>query len=172
MHGASLHRPAAVRRIESACIGLACAALLALVVLVTAEVVARSFFNFSFELVDEVGGYLLAALSFFALAPSLAGGAFHSVEFIQHKLAAGARQRLVFAFTLLSLAFTGVMLGVVVRYVWRSWVQQDVASTLLQTPLWIPQLVMIVGLAALAVTLTAQGIGQWRSWPRDAGERP
>jgi TRAP-type transport system small permease protein len=166
----NLPRPTAAQRIESACAWLAGASLLVLVVLVTAEVVARSFFNYSFEVVDEVGGYLLAALSFFALAPSLAAGSFHSVEFVQHRLSPVARRRSALAFQALSLAFTLALGSVLCRFVWRSWVQQDVAPTHLQTRLWIPQLVMVCGVAALAITLLSLLVQQWRAASRPEGE--
>jgi TRAP-type C4-dicarboxylate transport system permease small subunit len=159
----NLPRPAAVRGLESACGWLAGASLLVLVVLVTAEVVARSFFHYSFEIVDEVGGYLLAALSFFALAPSLAAGSFHSVELVQQRISPAARRRSALAFQAISLAFTLVLGAVLCRHVWRSWVQQDVAPTHLQTSLWIPQLVMVCGIAAMAITLLGLLVAQWRT---------
>ena len=172
MQDLHLARPVAVLRLEAACTRLAGASLIILVVLVTAEVVARSFFHYSFELVDEVGGYLLAALSFFALAPSFAHGSFHSVEFFQQRISPVARHRLALAFHLLSLAFTLTLGFVLCRTVWRSWLQEDLAPTHLQTPLWIPQLVMVVGILALALTLMSTLFQRWRANEDSSGGVP
>jgi len=145
-------RPA-LSRLERGCLGASGVCLLALVVLIAGEVVARSVFRYSFEVVDELGGYLLVALTFLSLAPALAAGAFHSVELLQSRVSAIARRRWRAGFHAMSLAFALVMTFTVVRYVWRTFSQGDVASTTLQTPLWIPQSTMIVGLIALTVTL-------------------
>jgi len=124
-----------------------------MVVLIAGEVVARSVFRYSFEVVDELGGYLLVALTFLSLAPALAAGAFHSVELVQSRLSAIARRRWRAGFLAMSLGFSLVMTFTVLRYVWRTFSQGDVASTSLQTPLWIPRSAMVVGLTALTVTL-------------------
>jgi TRAP-type C4-dicarboxylate transport system permease small subunit len=151
--GAGLAPRAPLPRIERWSLAAAGACLVAMVVLIAAEVVARSVFHFSFEVVDELGGYLLVALSFLALAPSLAAGAFHSVNLVQRRLSAASRRVTALAFTLLSIAFAAVMTFTTARYVWRTFAQGDVAPTSLQTPLWIPQVTMVVGLFALLLAL-------------------
>ncbi|RYF34983.1 MAG: TRAP transporter small permease [Comamonadaceae bacterium] len=140
-------------RLVQACLLLSSLSMVAMVVLISAEVIARSFFHYSFEIVDEVGAYLLVAVSFLALAPAQAAGSFHSVELIQERLSARAQRIWQRVFLTLSLVFALTMLGTITRYVWRTWQQSDVASTVLQTPLWIPQSVMIVGMACLCVVL-------------------
>ena len=148
--------------VEKVCLWLAGIALLVLVALVCAEVVARSVFHFSFEFVEEVGGYLLATLSFCALAPALAAGSFHRVEFIQQRMSATARRIAEMMFLSLALVFTLVMTWFLTRFVWRSYAQQDVAPTALQTPLWIPELSMTIGMGAMAITLAAALVAQAR----------
>lgn len=147
------HRQPGLSRLERVCLGASGVCLLALVLLIAGEVVARSVFRYSFEVVDELGGYLLVALTFLSLAPALAAGAFHSVELLQSRLSAIARRRWRAGFHAMSLAFALVMTFTVIRYVWRTFSQGDVASTSLQTPLWIPQSAMVIGLIALTVTL-------------------
>ena len=140
-------------RVENACLWLTGACLVALVAVIMVEVVTRSLFHYSFELVDEVGGYLTVAVTFLALAPAQARKAFHSVELVQRRLSARAQRRWQAGFLGFSLAFALVTLGMSVRFVWRSWQQGEVASTAWQTPLWIPQCVMLLGMAALCFTL-------------------
>ncbi len=135
------------------CLVLSSLSLVAMVALIAAEIVARSFFHYSFEVVDEVGAYLLVAVSFLGLAPAHAAGSFHSVELVQERLSVRAQRISQKFFLTLSLVFALTMLGTITRYVWRTWQQSDVASTVLQTPLWIPQSVMILGMACLCVVL-------------------
>lgn len=153
-------------KLERACLWAAGACLVGMGLLIGAEVVARSVFHYSFEVVDELGGYLLVGVSFFSLAPSWANGSFHSVELVQKRLGAGARRASQLIFALLSLAFAGVMLFTIARYAWRSYVQDVVASTSLQTPLWLPQSAMVLGMGALGLSLIG---GLWRA-RRQGGE--
>lgn len=146
-------RPPPLGRVERACLAAAGTCLVAMVLLIGAEVLARSFFHYSFEVVDELGGYLLVAVSFLSLAPALASGAFHSVELVRSRLSPRAGQWSDRLFGALSLLFAGVMLFTIARYVWQTHAQGDVAPTSLQTPLWIPQLSMPLGMLALLWTL-------------------
>jgi TRAP-type C4-dicarboxylate transport system permease small subunit len=139
--------------VERGCLAASGVALVAMVLMIGAEVLARSFFHHSFEVVDELGGYLLVALSFLSLAPALASDSFHTVELVQRRLSAAARRATQRVFTLLALAFALVMAFAIARYVWRSYAQGDVASTSLQTPLWIPQITMLLGMLALVLAL-------------------
>ena len=140
-------------RVVQMCVVLSSLSLMTMVALIVAEIVARSFFHYSFEVVDEVGAYLLVAVSFLALAPAQAAGSFHSVELIQERLSTRVQRISKKFFLTLSLVFSLTMLGTITRYVWRTYQQSDVAPTVLQTPLWIPQSVMIVGMASLCIVL-------------------
>ena len=133
-----------------------------LVILV--EVVTRSLFRFSFEVVDEVGGYLTVAVSFLALAPAQARKAFHNVALVQNRLSAGARTAWLAFFHLLALVFSLTVTVAMVRYVYRSWQQGDAASTVMRTPLWIPQSVMVVGMAVLCLVLAAELVAAIRAF--------
>ena len=138
--------------VERAC-RIACeTALLAMVVLISAEVVARTA-HFSLEIVDEIGGYLLSALTFLSLPVALIGGAYHQVEYVQQRLSQRGRAIGGIVFTLLSLVFALVLIWQLWRLVYRSLVSSVTAPTLLGTPVWIPQSVMLIGVAALIYSL-------------------
>lgn len=153
-------------RVEAACLWFACACLTAMLVMILVEVVSRSLFRFSFEVSDEVGGYLTVALSFLALAPAQARKAFHNVALVHGRLSASVRRRCNIVFLVLSLACALAILAASARYVYRSWQQGDVASTVLHTPLWIPQAVMVVGMLALCWVLLAELLALVRSRAR------
>jgi len=132
---------------------LACeVTLLAMVVLISAEVVARMA-NFSFEFVDEIGGYLLSALTFLSLPVALIGGAYHQVEYVRQRLTPRGRAIGGIVFTLLSLLFAVALLWQLWRLVSRSFASNVMAPTLLGTPLWMPQSAMLIGVAALIYSL-------------------
>ena len=138
--------------VERAC-RIACeTALLAMVVLISAEVVARMA-HFSFEIVDEIGGYLLSALTFLSLPVALIGGAYHQVEYVQQRLSRRRRAIGGIVFTLLSLVFSLALIWQLWRLVYRSLASSVTAPTLLGTPVWIPQSVMLIGVAALIYSL-------------------
>lgn len=149
-------RAGALAKLEAACLWLTCACLVAMLVMILVEVIARSFFHFSFEVVDEMGGYLTVAVSFLALAPALARKAFHNVSLVQSRLGPRAQAGWQAFFHLLALAFSLTVTVAMVRYVYRSWQQGDTASTVMRTPLWIPQTVMVVGMAVLCILLAAE----------------
>ena len=132
---------------------LACEIMLVvMVVLTTIEVVLRQF-HISLEMADEIGGYLLAALTFMSLSVALAGDSFHKVEFLQNRLGLLGKRIMAVVFNLLSLVFAGFMEWQLYRLVTRSYNSEVMASTQLATPLWIPQSAMLIGMTLLIITL-------------------
>jgi TRAP-type C4-dicarboxylate transport system permease small subunit len=156
--------------VERACRGLCEATLVAMVVLISAEVVARTM-SFSFEIVDEIGGYLLSALTFLSLPVALIGGAYHQVEYIQLRLNRRGRTISGIVFTLLSLVFALALLWQLWRLVYRSLVSNVTAPTLLGTPLWFPQSAMLIGVAALVYSLVRLLLVHGRELRRRASDR-
>lgn len=157
-------RAAVVPRLEAACLWLTGACLVAMLLVILVEVVTRSLFRFSFEVVDEMGGYLTVAVSFLALAPAQARKAFHNVALVQNRVSARARSAWLACFHLLALAFSLTVTFAMVRYVFRSWQQGDAASTVMRTPLWIPQSVMVIGMAVLCLVLAAELVAAIRAF--------
>ncbi len=139
--------------VERACRMLSELALVVMIVLIVSEMIARGGFNYSFEVVDEVGAYLLVALTFLSLPVCLASNAFHRVEFVLVRLAPRGRIVARMVFTTLILLFTLVLDFYLARVVLQSYEQEAMAMTRLLTPFWIPQLSMPIGLSALAFTL-------------------
>jgi TRAP-type C4-dicarboxylate transport system permease small subunit len=139
--------------IEHVCEIICAVALVAMMVLIGAEVLVRSVLGFSLQITDEIGGYLLVAISFLSLPVAEAHGAFHHVEFVQSRL--GERGRLVsrLVFDLLSLAFCVLLDWQLIRVEIATWRSGDVAPTILATPLWIPEMAMAIGTTVLCFTL-------------------
>jgi TRAP-type C4-dicarboxylate transport system permease small subunit len=136
-------------------------ALWAMALLISAEIVLRGAFDTSLELTDEVGGYLLVAISFLALPSCLADDAFHRVEFIAARLSPRVRAAMRLGFDLLCFGFAAILEWQLIRLVLRSWQQDAMAASLLATPLWIPQLAMPVGIGVLLATLVRSLAADW-----------
>ena len=139
--------------VERACELLCGLCLLSMIVLIGTEAVCRNLLGFSLEVADELGGYLLVAAGFLSLPVAQAHGAFHQVELVQSRLQPRTRLALQLAFDLLALAGSLVLAWQLVRLEIGTYRSDDVAPTLLATPLWIPRLAMPAGMALLCFTL-------------------
>jgi len=139
--------------VERLC-NLACMmALIVMLGVIGVDIMTRAVFNFSFEVSDELGGYMLVAITFISLAVCQVNDSFHHVEFVQSRLSARGRALSHVIFDLLSLAFCTALLWQLVRFEMSSWRFDDHAPTYLATPLWIPRLAMVVGAAALLFSM-------------------
>src|SRR5262245_33747409 len=137
-------------------------ALLVMLVLVAVDIVTRALFNFSFEVSDEVGGYMLVVISFLSLSACHVHGSFHQVEFVQARLSPRARSISQLTFGLLSLAAAVLLAWQFIRLELSSWRFGDVAPTYLATPQWLPKLPMALGMIALAFSLCRTIIAEAR----------
>lgn len=127
--------------------------MIGMIVLILAEVVLRTFFNSTTEHSDELVGYLLVGVSFFSLALCQSTGAFHRVEMVQVRLGPHGRAVSSLVFDLLSFGYIALTDWYFLQFVMSSYRREAHASTMLATPLWIPETVMIVGATMLLVVL-------------------
>ncbi|MBN9089943.1 MAG: TRAP transporter small permease [Reyranella sp.] len=127
--------------------------MIGMIVLILAEVVLRGAFNSTTEHSDELVGYLLVGVSFFSLALCQGQGAFHRVEMVQARLGPRGKALSALLFDLLSLGYVALTGWYFLQFVMSSWRREAQASTVLATPLWIPETVMVVGAVMLLVML-------------------
>lgn len=127
--------------------------LIAMIVLIGAEAIARNVFATSLQITDEIGGYLLVALTFLSMSVAEANGAFHRVELVQSRLRSSAQLISQIIFDVISLSASLLVTWQLARVAINSWRSEDVAPTPLQTSLWIPQSVMSIGMALLCFAL-------------------
>ena len=127
--------------------------LLAMIVMIAAEAIARNVFGTSLQVTDEVGGYLLVALTFLSMSVAESHGAFHRVELVQARLSRAGRAASQLVFDLMALAASALVTWQLVRLALNSWRAEDVAPTPLGTPLWLPQTSMGIGMALLCLAL-------------------
>jgi len=122
-------------------------------VVVLVEIFTRNLMNFSFEISEELGGYIIVGITFLSLPVCQVYRSYHHVQFVQSRLSPRLRATSHLLFDVLSLAFCGVLIWQLSRYVLQSWHSGDVAPTLLATPLWIPQMLMPIGSVAVTISL-------------------
>lgn len=148
--------------LESASEWLSCIALIAMIVLIGAEALIRNLLGTSLQITDEVCGYLLVAVTFLSMSVSEAHGAFHRVELVQSRLSERRRLWLQMLFDVCALAASAVVSWQLGRLALKAWRAEDVAPTPLQTPLWIPQAAMVIGMTILCLTLLRSLLAKYR----------
>ena len=139
--------------IERACEIICGVCLLSTIALVAAEAVCRNLLGFSLEVSDELGGYLLVAVGFISLPVAQVSGAFHHVELVQDRMGPRGRLVLQLVFDAAVLAASAVLAWQLIRLEIGTYHSEDVAPTLLATPLWIPRLAMPIGAVLLCVSI-------------------
>lgn len=146
---------------------LACfAALIVMLVVIGVDIFTRSVLNFSFEVSDELGGYMLALITFVSLSVCQVNDSFHHVQFVQARLSPRGRALSQVIFDLLSLAFCVLLCWQLARFEMSSWRFGDRAPTYLATPLWLPRLAMVLGTLALCFSVLRTLVAHIRQWLR------
>ncbi len=170
-HGGPSARKLKESIVERAC-KLACvAALIVMLVVIGVDILTRSLFNFSFEISDELGGYMLVVISFVSLPVCQISDSFHHVELVQSRLSPFGRAVSHVIFDVLSLAFCALLLWQLTKFELSSFRFGDRAPTYLATPLWIPQIAMMLGAAALCFSVArtlAADIARMRAFGKTA----
>lgn len=120
-------------------------------VLIVADIILRSFFGFSLQGTDELGGYALTLIGSLGLSYALITRGHPRID-IGLKLFPRRLRAVLHA-----LAHAG-MAGFGIFAAQRAWAElsqtiayQSVASTPLQTPLWMPQTIWVIGLIFFAI---------------------
>jgi len=139
--------------VERLCNFACMVALVVMLGVIGVDIITRALLNFSFEVSDELGGYMLVVITFVSLPVCQVNDSFHHVEFVQSRLSARGRAISHVIFDLLSLAFCMALLWQLIRFEMSSWRFDDHAPTYLATPLWLPRLAMVVGAAALLFSM-------------------
>lgn len=133
-------------------------ALLGLSIYIGLDVIGRKLFNITLQGTDEIGGYIMAASCAFGFSYTLSKRGHIRLNLLLPHFSQGF-QAFANILAYAALAVYAYML------LWRggalfleSLQLQAVAPTPLETPLWIPQLLWVVGLAWFALHMTVYAI--------------
>jgi len=138
--------------------------VIGILLIVCSEVVLRQF-KHSMLVTDEIAGYLNASLVFLGLAYTLKSGGFIRVEVTYDAMPPALRMIARWIFTSVAAVFIGTILYYATLHVHYAFVQDTRAVSVLATPEWIPQSVMVIGLAVLFLQLVAYLFERVRNVP-------
>ncbi len=124
-----------------------------LAVCISVDALLRWSVNWSILVVDELGGYALVCLAFFGFSVALHEKALFRVDAFYDWLSPINRARYQLVFDTLALAFMLLLLWHFWGLVTRSHAKEISALTILRTPIWIPQLLMVVGAFSTSLVL-------------------
>lgn len=145
--------PAAEGILERFCRLLCVVSILVMLGVVGLEIVTRTLFNHSFQISDEMAGYMLICLAFFSLSVTQANDGFHRVEVLQNLLPPRGQIVSRILFDLVTLVFACVLIWLFYKLTNSSFRFGPTAPTMLATPLWIPQTAMVLGMAAFVASI-------------------
>ncbi|MHB8587943.1 MAG: TRAP transporter small permease [Candidatus Dormibacteraceae bacterium] len=158
------------RVVRGASAGVAALAIAVLMVLVTANVVARSLGSSALAGATNFAGYLLLLGAIGAAASSMGSGAFIRMDTIDRWLG----RRALKATEVLNLALTTVLMAYLAYAAFekalRSFVQGGMSSGLWALPEFLPQSLEAILLALAAVYAVLLGIRLFRSKPKDSAD--
>jgi TRAP-type C4-dicarboxylate transport system permease small subunit len=139
--------------VERVCAVLSEAAIVVMLAVIGLDILTRAVFNYSLEISDELGGYMLVLITFVSLSVCQVNRSFHHVEFVQARLSRFGQAVSRLVFDVISLGAGAILTWQFVRLEISSFKSGDRAPTYLATPLWLPRTVMLIGILALCVSL-------------------
>lgn len=123
--------------------------------LILVEVVLRTFFGKSTLIASEYSGYMLAGMIYLGLGYSLSQGALIRITFMKERLNG-------WPFHILELFCSAVALVLCTLSTWFLWdmvrvsfIRGVTAYTVAETPLWIPQTVILTGMLIMTMQVLA-----------------
>lgn len=123
--------------------------------LIVTEVVLRATVNSSTLIASEYSGYALVAMIYLGLGFSFREGAHIRINFLQDKLKPTVQQALNALLSVFAAIVTGIAIMAVWEMVRTSYRRGTVAYTVAETPLYIPQAIILAGLVILFLQLLA-----------------
>ena len=130
------------------------------------DVMMRYAFNAPTDWANEMSGYALAGIVFLGLAHAQVSGAHVRVDLLVARLSAGARGTLGRVASWVVFWFVAVFLWQAVVLVINSHGYGTRSYGILNTPTWIPQTIMALGLALLTVVVLGQIAAEARALPK------
>ncbi|SEH89956.1 TRAP transporter small permease [Paracoccus alkenifer] len=123
------------------------------------EIALRSLFGTSTYVLDEFVGYSVAAMTFLALGRAMSDGALIRVSFLLDMVRSPVLNRaLRLGCILLTACLAGFMTWIFWKTVSRNFMRGVTSDTIAHVPLWIPESLVLAGLAIFFVQLLADAL--------------
>ena len=142
-------------------------ALMLSAIMVTVDVLMRKIFSMTMSGSDEMTGYVFAASTTWAYSYCLLHRSNVRIDAVYNFLPAVARALLDVLGMVLLLLYMLILTDQAIDVFQTSWKYDSVSITTLATPLWIPQLLWVVGLVLFIFTLvfvliyTVTSLARW-----------
>jgi len=124
-----------------------------MVLMILTEVILRNFLGSTTEISGEYSGYALAAMIYLGMGFSFREDAHIRITFLRDKLGPVSAFVLEIACTLFVLGLSGLSCVFIWDLVTTSKIRNLTAYTPAETPLYIPQAIILVGMALLTVQI-------------------
>lgn len=128
------------------------ACIVAIMVLILAQIVGR-FFGFIIPSAEDFAGYALAASIFFGLAYTFREGGHIRVTLAIQRLPRHRRRLQELSVLLFGLVLSGFMTWYCWFMVWESYVFEEMTHGYIAMPLWAPQVPLGIGATALSLAV-------------------
>jgi TRAP-type C4-dicarboxylate transport system permease small subunit len=130
-------------------VGVIC--VVGMMVLTTADVVARYVFNSPTMWADEMASYLLIAIVFLGLAQNLRTNGHIRIDVVTNYVPPGVKRVLeVFAFVVAILFSMILIAGTWTRF-YNFWTRNTLSDSPLMTPMWLAMLPVVIGAVVLGI---------------------
>jgi TRAP-type C4-dicarboxylate transport system permease small subunit len=139
-------------RLYAASGGLAAVCLASIAAVMLAQAAMREF-GFLLRGADDIVAWLCAACAFLALGHTFRRGELVRVGIVIDYLPPRVRRPVGIGALGIAVAFVAYMAYAVVRFVYESWVFEEVAQGLIQIPIWIPQMSFVLGVLVFLVAV-------------------
>jgi len=145
----------AVEMLSAAGAVLSGLAFVFMTLLILAEIFMRTFFDKSTLIASEYSGYTLAAMIYLGLGYSFRQGAHIRITFLKERLRGWALHLTEIFCALLGSALCAMSTIFLWEMVTTSYQRGATAYTVVETPLWIPQGIILVGLVIMSLQMFA-----------------
>lgn len=128
-----------------------CLALMMLVIVI--EVFSRAVFGTSLNVSEEIASYSLVTLLFFGVSGCFSDNSLLRVDAFYQYFSINTKKRIDLIFKLLSLLITGIYSYYILILSISSFKKNIKSDTLISTPLYIPQYIILIGIIFLFITI-------------------
>ncbi len=133
--------------LEKGCTMVASIAFVVMIAIIAFGTLSRYFLGLPFAFVDEYSGYLLVVMGFLAMVLALKRNAHITVDIVQRALPEKVRSWVDVGAHCIGLFIAIVLFWLGLTLFYENYATGMRASTIMETPLWIPQLSIPLGWA-------------------------
>ncbi len=134
---------------------IACVILIAMTIMILYEIILRSFFASSTYVLDEFVGYGEAVMTFMSFALALRDGIFIRVNLVTANVGPKVRRALEVASCAVGTVLFSFLGFYILKLAVRNFERGAVSNSLAETPLWIPQGLVFIGVSLLVLQFFA-----------------